>query len=136
VATYTYGCRITRTNMTNNNTNEPASLQIAPTLSFTVITNRVESEDQVSAPNTEQTVEQERVICNSPGRKGGTWTGQNGYSTASCLALAADASLGWINVRSNSVPGGFVSGKADHLANLPADNDAVNQLVDIATDDE
>jgi len=126
--TYTYGCRIARTNKTNNNTNEPTNLQIAPTLTFTVDTNRRETQDTVSAPDVIETVQESRVVCNSPGRKGGVWTGQNGYTNAACVTLAGNTNF--LHVRSNSLPGGFVSGKPDHTLSAPADADFVSPLFD------
>jgi hypothetical protein len=43
------------------------------------------------------------VICNSPGRRGGIWTSQNGYG-GNCATLAASGTISFANVRSNSLP--------------------------------
>ena len=96
VTSYTYGCA-----MMNNGGNYPPAQQVpaALTLTDTVVTS--EYDDIVAAPNTTQTVYDDRVICISPTKNPGVWRQQNGYtgvcSTAVFLTLGG-------GVHSNSVP--------------------------------
>ena len=131
IDTYNYGCAVTRTNR-NGAVDQPPGLQTSG-LSFTVTTVTNTYDDVVSAPNTTAEIEQERVVCNSPGRKGGVWTGQNGHTNAQCVTLASTTNF--INVRSNSVPSLFVSGKPDHDSSDNSLNDHVSPLVDTTADE-
>jgi hypothetical protein len=133
IATYTYGCRIERTNKNTGRVDLPPEAQVAPTLTFSVRSDRREFEDTVEGDNYTETEEQERVICNSPGSRGGQWRAQNGY-TGACTTAAYLALSNQVMPRSNSVPSLFVSGKPDHTLTVPADSDFVAQLIDTSAD--
>jgi hypothetical protein len=130
IDTYNYGCSITRTNR-NNVSDQPPGLQTSG-LSFTVTNVTRTFDDVVTADPTFAPIEQERVVCNSPGRKGGVWTGQNGYTNTQCVTLAN--MMNFITLRTNSVPNLFVSGKPDHDSTVNTFNDHVSQLVDTTVD--
>lgn len=104
---FTFGCEVYRTIESRNNTRTDLAgegQQQAPTLSVTQLGEQTTRRVEERQPNTFVTLNDERVICNSPGRRGGVWTNQNGYTGTCSSELYLSVALGG-PIPSNSVPG-------------------------------
>lgn len=117
----TFGCRLTKP----NGEIAPNGQQVANdgTLFVNYNTNTNTFTETVSAPNTTQTITEDRVICISPTKNPGVWRQQNGYTlvcnTNKYLAVGMQA-----GTHSNSVPGlaPLRPNAPDHDDALPLDS--------------
>lgn len=129
--TYTFGCRVGKRNVKNNNTEYPTSIQRAYAGEITERTNVSDINETVTGDPVVERFFSEMVICNSPGSKGGQWRAQNGYgggmcNTASYLALPGR------DPSSNSIPNfAPLNHQPDTAANnAPFDNLDMSPIID------
>ena len=132
--TFTYGCRVFKTNTKNGNVTEPPGLQVTGlTSTRTEVTRTV----NVNVSNPDVVVEQltEKVICNSPLKNPGVWRNQNGYTGVCSTALFF--SLSPLPIHSNSLPPfESLNALADQDNSSVANDSAPATVVDEWTEEE
>lgn len=134
VTTFTYGCNVKKT--TNGVTDlAPPGQQVPAELTAVQSGDPVITTEEVSKPDTYVTLNDQRVICISPGSRRGTWTNQNGYTGTCNSALYLAVALGG-PIPSNSVPGveRLLPNAPDQQTALPTGNSYYPKLPNMPED--